>query len=66
MRTKKRMLVKITKSNGWYKKGDTHEVGCYIVFDFHPVGKSCHFELAKGVYGIDVLNCKIIKYLKIK
>lgn len=60
--TKRRMHVKITESAGWYKKGEIHEVGCYMAFSYLPKG-SVHYEKRKHGYGIDVTHCKVIKIL---
>lgn len=61
MQIKKRMLIKITKSNFWYKKGEVHEVGCYITVAFGD--KYPCFEKYNGMYGINITDCKILKIL---
>ena len=61
---KRRMLVKITrtpKTQSWYKKGETHEVGCYMVTDF--MNSDFAYECKLNYLGINVLDCKIIKIL---
>ena len=59
--TKKRMIVKITNTNNWYKKGEKHEVGCYITLKFSD-GHPC-YEKKIGHYGICIDDCKVIKIL---
>jgi hypothetical protein len=62
--TQKRMLVKITEtpdSPCWYKKGETHEVGCYIVFDYFNMPAS--YEVARHYKGINIQDCIVLKIL---
>lgn len=56
--TKKRILVKVTKSSGWYKKGDVHEVGAYLTYGY--VGEKPHFEKFRNHWGISIYHCKPI------
>ena len=58
---KRRMLVKITKTDTWYKKGDVHEVGCYMVTNY--MHGDFFYEKIRHQYGIDVTHCRIIKIL---
>ena len=60
MKPEEKISVKITGDNPilWYKKGEIHEVGNYISFDWHD-GEP-HFEKEEGYFGIALKDCEII------
>lgn len=58
-----RIEVKVTKSAGWYKKGEVHEVGNYFNFGFDSGGP--HFEKDHGTYGIALEDCKVLPEKKL-
>ena len=58
MKNEERIQVKITTSRNWYKKGQIHEVGNYVTFDF--AGNDPCFEKGQGTYGIHVSDCEIL------
>ncbi len=51
--------VKITKSQGWYKLDDIHEVYNYVNFSY--VGGEAHFETIEPLGGIKFSHCIILK-----
>ena len=54
----KRLKVRITNTDGWYKKGEIHEVYNYVTFGYR--GNTAHFEVNKGSYGIDLKDCVVL------
>ena len=57
MKNEERIKVKITRTNLWYKKGEVHEVGNYITFEWFD-GRP-FYEQGNGCMGIDVADCEI-------
>ncbi len=59
-----RIKVKVTTSCGWANKGEIHEVGNYIAFNWS--GGEPHFEKNEGSYGIALEHCEILSEIKVK
>jgi hypothetical protein len=58
MKKLEKLTVRITHTNGWYKKDEIHEVNNYVTFDFH--GRDANFEKNKGTYGISLNHCVVL------
>jgi len=54
-----KIRVKITRSSGWYKKGQIHEVNNYIAFGYHSGG--AFFEKMTNTYGISLNDCIVLE-----
>ncbi len=57
MKTEK-IKIKVTTSHGWAKKGEIHEVGNYVSFNWHD-GEP-HYEKGTGSMGISLEHCEIV------
>ena len=58
MEKNRKLIVEVTRSSGWYTKGETHEVNNYLTFGY--CGGDAHFEKRKGSFGISLSDCVVI------
>ena len=59
MKAQEKIFVKTICTNNWYKKGEIHEVGNYVTFDY--CGNDPCFEKSGGSHGINVSDCEIFE-----
>ena len=57
MAKKERIKVRITETNGWYNKGEIHEVGNYVVFSYFG---GASFEVGERWNGINLSDCVVL------
>lgn len=56
-KVKEKIKVKVTKSDGWYKKGEIHTVHNHVSFTF---SNGPAFEKGNGSMGISCIDCIVL------